>query len=94
MMAIIMIIITTRQKYHITIIHLLLLLLFSDDAENQAAFMKHFQDQVHHYSRVIAINVVDNSGKEKIIADTFLKHILLYNSPDLMYVAFDFHEYW
>ena len=68
--------------------------IFSGDNENQAAFIKHFEDQLRHYDRVAAINVVDHTGKEKVIADAFLKHILLYNSPNLMYVAFDFHEYW
>jgi hypothetical protein len=43
---------------------------------------------------VSAISLVDQQGKEKVIADAFLRHVLTLNSSDLSYVAFDFHEYW
>jgi len=46
------------------------------------------------YRSISVVNVVDGTGKEKVIADAFLHHTILYNSPHLVYIAFDFHEYW
>jgi hypothetical protein len=37
---------------------------------------------------------VDQAGKEKIIWDAYTNHVLAYNSEDLAYATFDFHEYW
>ena len=70
------------------------LLLISGTEDNQAAFMAHFADEIALYQHVTAINLVDQFGKEKVIADTFLRHVLTFNCPGLTYVAFDFHEYW
>lgn len=42
----------------------------------------------------VIINLIDQSGREKIIGDAFLKQVLLYNNPNLTYVSFDFHEHW
>lgn len=42
----------------------------------------------------VIINLVDQSGREKIIGDAYLKQVLLYNNPNLTYVSFDFHEHW
>ncbi|ELU14926.1 hypothetical protein CAPTEDRAFT_213692 [Capitella teleta] len=63
------------------------------EAENSEAFKKHMTDQISRYGHVSAINLVDQQGKEKVIADTFLRHVLTLNSSDLSYIAFDFHEY-
>ena len=71
-----------------------LFLCFTDEAENQAAFAKHFDHQVALYRQLCVVNVVDGTGKEKVIADAYLCHTILYNSPHLVYIAFDFHEYW
>nr|XP_051679650.1 phosphatidylinositide phosphatase SAC2 isoform X4 [Oryctolagus cuniculus] len=43
-------------------------------------------------SKVI-INLVDQAGREKIIGDAYLKQVLLFNSSQLTYVSFDFHEH-
>ena len=32
-------------------------------------------------------------GKEKSLSDAFLHHIVSYNDENLVYIAFDFHEY-
>jgi hypothetical protein len=37
--------------------------------------------------------LVERSGREKILADTFLEHVLIYNRPQLAYISFDFHEH-
>lgn len=42
----------------------------------------------------VILNLVDQSGREKMIGDTYLKQVLLYNNPNLTYVSFDFHEHW
>eukprot|EP00795_Rhopilema_esculentum_P012362 gene12362-3018_t len=41
----------------------------------------------------VIINLVEQSGREKIIGDAFLENILQYDSPNLTFVNFDFHEY-
>ncbi|KAI0229856.1 hypothetical protein LSAT2_019727, partial [Lamellibrachia satsuma] len=64
------------------------------ESENQAAFVKHFDHQVALYRNISVVNVVDSTGKEKVIADAYLRHTILYNSSQLVYIAFDFHEYW
>ena len=67
---------------------------YVDESQNQAAFAEHFDHQVALYRSISVVNVVDGTGKEKVIADAFLHHTILYNSPHLVYIAFDFHEYW
>ncbi|XP_010151137.1 PREDICTED: phosphatidylinositide phosphatase SAC2, partial [Eurypyga helias] len=41
----------------------------------------------------VIINLVDQTGREKIIGDAYLKQVLLYNNAHLTYVSFDFHEH-
>jgi len=40
------------------------------------------------------VSLVDQYGKEKVISDAFLAHILTLNHPQLTYITYDFHEYW
>ena len=40
------------------------------------------------------ISLVDQYGKEKVISDAFLSHILTLDYPRLSYITYDFHEYW
>jgi len=40
------------------------------------------------------VSLVDQAGKEKVISDAFLSHVLTLDYPDLTYITFDFHEYW
>ncbi|XP_067937896.1 phosphatidylinositide phosphatase SAC2-like [Watersipora subatra] len=64
-----------------------------DEEEIAVAFDKHFKEQLNHYKDVTCVNLVERSGREKIMAKVFLRHVLLYNNPSVSYVAFDFHEY-
>jgi hypothetical protein len=45
-------------------------------------------------NQLIIISLVDECGKETLLGDSFFEHLLKYNSPHLLYVTFDFHEYW
>ena len=56
--------------------------------------MKHMDVQLDKYGKVAVINLVDQTGKEKVMQDAFLQHVVQYNHKRLTYVAFDFHEYW
>lgn len=66
----------------------------SDENETQIAFEKHFAQELDIYKNVFIINLVEQSGKEKVIGDAYAHHILRYNSDRLIYVTFDFHDYW
>ena len=39
------------------------------------------------------VSLVEQGGKEKVIADAYLQHVMKYDSPLITYVSFDFHEY-
>lgn len=65
-----------------------------DEDETQLAFEKHFNEELSTYKSICIINLVEQSGKEKIIGDKFSDHIIRFNSDKLIYVAFDFHYYW
>lgn len=56
-------------------------------------FAAHFQEQLRIYEKQVIINLVDQSGREKLIGDAYLKQVLLFNNPNLTYVSFDFHEH-
>ncbi|XP_058064403.1 phosphatidylinositide phosphatase SAC2 isoform X2 [Anopheles bellator] len=64
-----------------------------DETETQLAFQKHFSAELSIYQTICIINLVEQSGKEKIIGDAYANHVLKYNSDKLIYVTFDFHEY-
>jgi hypothetical protein len=64
------------------------------EKETQEAFEKHFAEELSIYKKVHIISLVELVGREKIISDAFLNHVLEYNSSDLSYITFDFHEYW
>ncbi|XP_071090105.1 LOW QUALITY PROTEIN: phosphatidylinositide phosphatase SAC2-like [Haliotis cracherodii] len=63
------------------------------EEETHGAFVTHFEEQLDVYGRVVILSLAELSGKETVIGDKYLSHILGYNSPDLTYVTFDFHEY-
>jgi len=65
-----------------------------DEDETSKAFSCHFEKQLSLFKHVTCLNLVDRGGRENIVAEAFLHHVLLYNHPQLVYVAFDFHEYW
>ncbi|KAF7991334.1 hypothetical protein HCN44_002896 [Aphidius gifuensis] len=64
-----------------------------DEAETQIAFEKHFQEELSCYGPICIINLVEQSGKEKIIWDAYNNHVINYNNPNITYTTFDFHEY-
>ncbi|XP_063921192.1 phosphatidylinositide phosphatase SAC2 isoform X1 [Zophobas morio] len=63
------------------------------EAETKEAFEKHFSNEIQKYGPICAINLIDQTGKEKVIFDAYSTYILYYNSPFITYVTFDFHEY-
>ena len=66
----------------------------TDEASNRAAFQRHFDQELLHYASMTVISLVDQYGKEKVISDAFLSHILTLDYPRLSYITYDFHEYW
>eukprot|EP00117_Sycon_ciliatum_P044657 scpid20435/ scgid0225/ Phosphatidylinositide phosphatase SAC2; Inositol polyphosphate 5-phosphatase F; Sac domain-containing inositol phosphatase 2; Sac domain-containing phosphoinositide 5-phosphatase 2 len=63
------------------------------DQESQKAFKEHFDDQLSQYGKVAVISLVEQHGREKIMADAFVKHMDLYNNDDSLFISFDFHEH-
>ncbi|XP_071402039.1 phosphatidylinositide phosphatase SAC2 isoform X2 [Centroberyx affinis] len=63
------------------------------EKETISYFASHFEEQLKLYKKQVIINLVDQSGREKLIGDAYLKQVLLYNNPNLTYVSFDFHEH-
>ncbi|KAM9810025.1 phosphatidylinositide phosphatase SAC2 isoform 1-T1 [Syngnathus typhle] len=64
-----------------------------EEKETMPYFAAHFDEQLELYKKEVIINLVDQSGREKLIGDAYLKQVLLYNNPNLTYVSFDFHEH-
>ncbi|KAJ8418269.1 hypothetical protein AAFF_G00139780 [Aldrovandia affinis] len=63
------------------------------EKETATYFAAHFEEQLKIYKKQVIINLVDQTGREKLICDAYLKQVLLYNNPNLTYVSFDFHEH-
>ncbi|CAK1541007.1 unnamed protein product [Leptosia nina] len=63
------------------------------EEESHTAFKKHFEDELNIYKQVCIVNLVEQQGREKIIWEAYGNHVLKYNSPDIIYATFDFHEY-
>lgn len=64
------------------------------EEESHAAFKKHFEEELQLYKQVCIVNLVEQQGRERIIWEAYGNHVLKYNSPDIIYATFDFHEYW
>lgn len=64
------------------------------EEETRQAFAKHFAEQLDLYGSQVLVSLVEQTGKEKVLADAYLNHVLLLDDPRLTYVSFDFHEYW
>ncbi|XP_029172365.1 phosphatidylinositide phosphatase SAC2 isoform X2 [Nylanderia fulva] len=64
-----------------------------DEAETQIAFEKHFGEELALYGPVCIVNLVEQSGKEKIIWEAYSNYVFNYNHSDITYTTFDFHEY-
>ncbi|XP_060698061.1 phosphatidylinositide phosphatase SAC2 isoform X2 [Hemiscyllium ocellatum] len=63
------------------------------EEETTSKFAAHFEEQLKIYKKQVIVSLVDQTGREKIIGDAFLRQVLLYNNPSLTYVTFDFHEH-
>ncbi|XP_018316400.1 phosphatidylinositide phosphatase SAC2 isoform X2 [Mycetomoellerius zeteki] len=64
-----------------------------DEAETQIAFEKHFSEELALYGPICIVNLVEQTGKERIIWETYSNHVFNYNHSDITYTTFDFHEY-
>ncbi|XP_077437867.1 phosphatidylinositide phosphatase SAC2 isoform X4 [Vanacampus margaritifer] len=64
-----------------------------EEKETMSYFAAHFEEQLKLYKKEVIVNLVDQSGREKLIGDAYIKQVLLYNNPSLTYVSFDFHEH-
>ncbi|KAJ8361344.1 hypothetical protein SKAU_G00178690 [Synaphobranchus kaupii] len=63
------------------------------EKETATYFAGHFEEQLKIYKKQVIINLIDQTGREKLIGDAYLKQVLLFNNPNLTYVSFDFHEH-
>ncbi|XP_045506510.1 phosphatidylinositide phosphatase SAC2 isoform X2 [Colias croceus] len=63
------------------------------EEESHTAFKKHFEEELKIYKQVCIVNLVEQQGRERIIWEAYGNHVLKYNSPDIIYATFDFHEY-
>ena len=66
---------------------------FSDDAETQKAFAKHFDSELSIYDQITIVNLVEQSGKEKVIGEKYAEHVMKYDNENISFVTFDFHHY-
>ena len=88
-----------RNGYCLRLSHLLcpsnrlLLLAFT---ESHTAFVKHVEDELVRTRghSLLLISLVDEGGRENLLNDAFYEHVVKYNSPQLTYITFDFHEFW
>ncbi|XP_023212300.1 phosphatidylinositide phosphatase SAC2-like, partial [Centruroides sculpturatus] len=67
--------------------------ILSGEEETLDAFAKHFAEELSIYGNQVIINLVEQTGKEKVLSEAYLNGILSYDCPDLTYISFDFHEY-
>ncbi|KAG8549172.1 hypothetical protein GDO81_022377 [Engystomops pustulosus] len=63
------------------------------EVETNFYFCLHFNKELEIYKKQVLINLVDQTGREKIIGDAYMKQVLMFNCPHLTYVTFDFHEH-
>lgn len=62
--------------------------------ETQKAFETHFQKEFKIYGREVIINLIERWGRERVVGESYLNHTINFDSPQLTYVSFDFHERW
>lgn len=65
-----------------------------NELDTQKAFELHFHKELELYQSACIVNLIEQSGKEKIIGDAYANHVVKFDSEKLIYVSFDFHEYW
>ncbi len=65
--------------------------------ENKTAFSKHLKQLEDLYSsqkEIVLINLVEEYGRESVLGDAFMEQASISQKENLIYVQFDFHEYW
>ncbi|XP_014254193.1 phosphatidylinositide phosphatase SAC2 isoform X2 [Cimex lectularius] len=63
------------------------------EAETKLAFEKHFEEELKQYGHVCIVNLVEQTGKEKVIWEGYTHQVMQYNSNAITYATFDFHEH-
>ncbi|CAH1404834.1 unnamed protein product [Nezara viridula] len=63
------------------------------ESETKLAFEKHMKGEITHYGPVCIINLAEQTGKERVIWEGFTQHVLQFNSDQVIYAVFDFHEH-
>nr|KAG5714249.1 hypothetical protein BaRGS_018466 [Batillaria attramentaria] len=66
---------------------------YADETQSHAAFLLHFNQQLDLFGQVVVVSLAEMAGKEQVVGDAYLSHILQFNSPHITYITFDFHEY-
>ncbi|KAF8943186.1 hypothetical protein BGZ47_005712 [Haplosporangium gracile] len=63
-----------------------------NNPETENSFRTHFEAQKKLYGPQLVVNLVNNKGYEKPMADAFTKSISTLNDKDIKYLHFDFHH--
>ena len=63
------------------------------EAEDRPVFAKHFDEELAVFDRIVAVNLVNKTGREAVIGSMYEKQAALYNNENLLFVSFDFHKY-
>ncbi|KAF6209113.1 hypothetical protein GE061_014856 [Apolygus lucorum] len=63
------------------------------EAETKLAFEKHMTEELETYGSVCIVNLVEQTGKEKVIWEGFTEQVINFDSPQVTYATFDFHEH-
>ena len=61
------------------------------------AFKSHFEEIQRSYKnqkQVVVINLVEEFGRESVLGDAFMELVSELDNENIVYVQFDFHEYW
>lgn len=71
--------------------------LFRSEAENQAAFTKHFLGLIESYEtdQIVAVDCTEQSGREKCLHDAYRSYMerLQSTNSEIKLIEFDFHKY-
>eukprot|EP00048_Salpingoeca_helianthica_P017296 m.236546 g.236546 ORF g.236546 m.236546 type:complete len:599 (-) comp20649_c0_seq1:102-1898(-) len=60
--------------------------------DHTSAFRRHIDEQLRLYQRIVAVDLINQQGREKVIGDAFAELIGELHSPQVKYVSFDFHH--
>ncbi|CAL8087034.1 unnamed protein product [Calicophoron daubneyi] len=65
-----------------------------DDADNQAAFARHW-NQLSDFEQLFIVSLLDTGRKraENRLSEAYVHHLMLYNKEKFTVILFDFHDY-